>query len=155
MRHSKPYSVCSSPVFALHILTDCPCTFAALIGYWLAPFCAVVFTEHFLFRRTFAAYNVLGAWDDPRHPNLPRPYPALCAFAVSIAFIVLCMEQQWYTGPIARQGTGDLGMILGFAVSVPVYAAARCVQLNWSSLRKRMGSLEGLRRRSHEGDARY
>ncbi|TBU25726.1 permease for cytosine/purines, uracil, thiamine, allantoin-domain-containing protein [Dichomitus squalens] len=121
-------------------------TILALIGYWIAPFCAVVLTEHFLIRRTFAAYNVPGAWDNPRHPNLPTPYPALCAFAVSIAFIVLCMQQQWWTGPVARQGTGDLGMLLGFVASVPVYAGARYAELNWSSLKKRMGSLEGLRR---------
>ncbi|KAI0753335.1 permease for cytosine/purines, uracil, thiamine, allantoin-domain-containing protein [Daedaleopsis nitida] len=99
----------------------------ALIGYWLAPFCAIVVTEHFVFRRTYAAYDVLAAWDTPRHPNLPRPYPALCALAVSTVFIVLSMQQQWFTGPIAQRGTGDLGMLLGFAVSVVVYTGARWV----------------------------
>ncbi|RDX42874.1 hypothetical protein OH76DRAFT_1447780 [Lentinus brumalis] len=100
----------------------------ALIGYWTAPFCAIVMTEHFLFRRTYAAYAVRAAWDDPHHLNLPRPWPALCALAASIVFIVLCMQQVWFTGPVARRGTGDLGMILGFVVSVPVYAGARCLE---------------------------
>ncbi|KAI0332191.1 hypothetical protein GY45DRAFT_1218764, partial [Cubamyces sp. BRFM 1775] len=100
----------------------------ALIGYWLAPFCAIVMTEHFLFRRSsysLAAYNVPAAWDDPRHPNLARGFAALCTLCASVAVIVPCMQQEWYTGPIARRGTGDLGMIAGFVVGVPVYAAAR------------------------------
>ncbi|KAM5536808.1 hypothetical protein V8D89_009526, partial [Ganoderma adspersum] len=112
-------------------------TILALIGYWIAPFCAVVFTEHFLFRRSFSAYDVPNAWDDPHHPNLPRPYPALCALAASIVLIVLCMEQKWWTGPVAKRGTGDLGMLLGFVVSVAVYAAARWVELNWGSMEQR------------------
>lgn len=98
---------------------------AALIGYWLAPFCAIVITEHVLFRRTYSAYNVRDAWDDPQHPNLPRPWPALCALVVSSALIVLCMQQEWYTGPIARMGSGDIGMLVGFVVSVVVYAGVR------------------------------
>ncbi|KAI1792437.1 permease for cytosine/purines, uracil, thiamine, allantoin-domain-containing protein [Ganoderma leucocontextum] len=126
------YTVCTSfmtihrafarlPRFVVAVIS----TIVPLIGYWLAPFCAVVFTEHFLFRRSFSVYDVGTAWDDPHHPNLPRPYPALCALAASIGVIVLCMQQKWWTGPVARRGTGDLGMILGFVVSVAVYAAAR------------------------------
>ena len=67
MRHSKLYSVRVSTVFVLHMLTECPYLFVALIGYWLAPFCAVVFTEHFLFRRAggpLGGYN-LDDWDTP------------------------------------------------------------------------------------------
>ena len=98
---------------------------AALIGYWIAPFCAIALTEHFLFRRSYAAYAVADAWDDPRHPDLPRPYAALCALAGSAALIVLCMQQEWFTGPIARLGTGDVGMLVGFVLSVGVYAGVR------------------------------
>ncbi|PIL29169.1 transporter [Ganoderma sinense ZZ0214-1] len=112
-------------------------TILTLIGYWNAPFCAIVLTEHFLFRRSFSAYDVPHAWDSPNHPNLPRPYPALCALAASIVLIVLCMEQKWWTGPVAKHGTGDLGMLLGFVVSVPVYAGARWAELNWGSMEKR------------------
>ena len=105
--------------------------YTALIGYWIAPFCAIAMTEHFLFRRSYTAYAVHAAWDDARHPNLPRAWPSLCALAVSIVFIVLCMQQEWWTGPVAQLGTGDLGMILGFVVSALVYAAARALERRW------------------------
>ena len=34
---------------------------------------------------------------------------------------------------MAKRGTGDLGMILGFVVSVAVYAVARWIELHWGS----------------------
>ncbi len=123
-----------------YFIPTCSPRISALIGYWIAPFCAVVLTEHFVFRRSFSAYDVAHAWDDPHHPSLPRPYPALCALAASVGVIVLCMQQKWWTGPVAKKGTGDLGMILGFVVSVPVYAGARWVELNWGSMEKRKRS---------------
>ncbi|KAI9056492.1 hypothetical protein FKP32DRAFT_1469921 [Trametes sanguinea] len=110
----------------------------ALIGYWLAPFCAIALTEHFLFRRAFSAYAVASAWDSPRDPSLARGAAACCALAASVALIVPCMQQVWFTGPIAaRGGTGDLGMIVGFVVSVPVYAAARWAERWWAARRER------------------
>ncbi|KAI0357669.1 hypothetical protein OH77DRAFT_1286490 [Trametes cingulata] len=114
----------------------------ALIGYWIAPFCAIVMTEHFLFRRgsySLAAYDVPHAWSDPAHPNLPRGPAAFCALGAAVALIVPCIQQAWFTGPIAARGnTGDLGMVVGFAVSVPVYAAARGAEVWWTR-RRRMG----------------
>lgn len=102
------------------------------IGYWLAPFCAVVLTEHVVFRRgRWAAYDVARAWDRAGHPNLPRGYAAVCTFAATVGFIVLCMQKQWWTGPLARTGTGDVGMLLGFVVGVLVYLCARWLELRW------------------------
>ncbi|KAI0772946.1 permease for cytosine/purines, uracil, thiamine, allantoin-domain-containing protein [Trametes elegans] len=105
-----------------------------LIGYWIAPFCAIVMTEHFVFRRgsfSLGAYAVPAAWDDPRHPNLARGFAAPCALLAAIALIVPCIQQAWFTGPIAAHGTGDLGMLAGFVVSVPVYAGARWLERWW------------------------
>ncbi|EIW53292.1 uncharacterized protein TRAVEDRAFT_154691 [Trametes versicolor FP-101664 SS1] len=104
----------------------------ALIGYWLAPYCAIALTEHYLFRRgsySLTAYDVPNAWDTPRHPNLPSGFAAMCALGASVAIIVPCIQQVWYTGPIAAHGTGDIGMLMGFVVSVPVYALARAAEL--------------------------
>ncbi|KAI0649846.1 permease for cytosine/purines, uracil, thiamine, allantoin-domain-containing protein [Trametes meyenii] len=120
----------------------------ALIGYWIAPFCAIVMTEHFVFRRNYslAAYNVPDAWDDPSHPNLARSWAALAALAAAVAIIVPCIQQTWYTGPIAERGsTGDLGMLVGFVVSVPAYAAARSVECWWAGRgRKRESGSSGM-----------
>ena len=38
------------------------------------------------------------------------------------------MSQVWYTGPIARSGTGDLGILTGSAVAGVVYVGARSVE---------------------------
>ncbi|KAI0363971.1 hypothetical protein BV20DRAFT_957222 [Pilatotrama ljubarskyi] len=135
----------------------------ALIGYWITPFCAIVMTEHFLFRRgsySLAAYDVPNAWSNPAHPNLPRGFAAFCALAAAVALIVPCIQQEWFTGPIAARGnTGDLGMIIGFAVSVPVYAGARWVEIWWMRrrrLQKRRKDSEarGMREESGEGIGR-
>ncbi|KAI0634352.1 permease for cytosine/purines, uracil, thiamine, allantoin-domain-containing protein [Trametes polyzona] len=113
----------------------------ALIGYWLAPYCAIALTEHFIFRRgSYAptAYPVRAAWDRPRHGGLPSGAAAACALAASAALIVPCIEQAWFTGPIAARGTGDLGVLVGFVVAVPVYAGARGAEV-WYVARSRKG----------------
>ena len=104
-------------------------TYTALIGYWLAPFCAILLTEHVLFRRrSFAAYDVAGAWDTPSHPDLASPWPGLATVAVTVALVTLCMQQAWWTGPIAARGTGDIGMVVGFGVSALVFATTRALE---------------------------
>ena len=35
------------------------------------------------------------------------------------------MSQAWYTGPIARAGTGDIGIFTGFVVSGVLYLVLR------------------------------
>ncbi|OBZ65621.1 Purine-cytosine permease fcyB [Grifola frondosa] len=108
----------------------------SLIGYWLAPFCAIVLTEHFVFRRgPWSSYDVLEAWDKPQHPNLPRGYAAAVTLAISIGLIVVCMQQAWWTGPVARKGTGDVGMLVGFVGSVAVYLCARWLEKRWTKTR--------------------
>ena len=38
------------------------------------------------------------------------------------------MSQVWYTGPIARSGTGDIGILTGSVVAAVVYVGARSVE---------------------------
>ena len=104
-----------------------------MIGYWLGPWVGIVLTEHVLFRRaSWSDYNPLLAWNKPQHPNLARSYAAIFTFVTSVAPIVLCMAQEWWTGPVARAGAGDVGMIVAFAYSVGVFAFARWLELRWS-----------------------
>ena len=106
----------------------------AFVGYWLAPFCSIVLTEHFIFRKsTYSSYDVLEAWNKPDHPNLPRSYASSFTFAATVGFIVLCMQKQWWTGPIARTGTGDVGMLLGFLFGVLVYTCTRWAEKAWEA----------------------
>lgn len=101
----------------------------SFIGYWLGPFIAVVLTEHVVFRRRWRAYAVGAAWDVPAHPRLARGYAAVWTLLSAVPLIAVCMAQGWWTGPVARSGTGDIAMIVSFAYSVPMYAAARALEL--------------------------
>ncbi|OCH88731.1 hypothetical protein OBBRIDRAFT_733921 [Obba rivulosa] len=104
----------------------------SLIGYWLAPYFAVTLVEHVVFRRRhYSEYAVEQAWNKPNHPNLPRGYASVLTFACAVGLIVVCMEQVWYTGPIARAGTGDIGMLVGFVGGIIVYVCARWAERRW------------------------
>lgn len=106
------------------------------VGYWNAPFCAIVLAEHFVFRKNrWSSYHVLDAWNKPDHPNLARGYAAVFTFVVAIGFVVMCMDQAWWVGPIARAGTGDIGMLCGFTLSIPLFVCARWLERVWSGVK--------------------
>ena len=86
---------------------------------------AIVLTEHFLFRRSFKNYNIV-AWD--KASLLPPGIAAFLAFCGSFVIIAPSMKQSWYTGPIAKAGTGDIGVFTGFAVAVILYAGLRFLE---------------------------
>lgn len=71
------------------------------------------------------------AWDKPRHPNLASGYAAIWTIISSIGLIVVCMSQEWWTGPVANAGTGDIAMIVSFAYSVVMYTISRSLELRW------------------------
>ncbi|KAI0080384.1 hypothetical protein K474DRAFT_1589852 [Panus rudis PR-1116 ss-1] len=99
----------------------------SFIGYWLAPFLAIVLTEHFVFRKgRWASYNVELAWNQPKY--LPKGYAAVLTFACTVGVIVVCMSQEWWTGPVARAGTGDVGMIVGFASAIVLFIVCRSIE---------------------------
>lgn len=104
---------------------------SGFIGYWVGPFIAIVLTEHVVFRRSWSAYQVEEAWDKPRHPNLASGYAAIWTIVSSIGLIVVCMSQEWWTGPVANAGTGDIAMIVSFAYSVVMYTISRSLELRW------------------------
>ncbi|KAJ7669418.1 purine-cytosine permease [Mycena polygramma] len=94
-----------------------------LIGYWSASFAGIVTIEHVIFRRCdFARYN-LEHWKDPK--KLPPGLAALLSFFGSFALIMPCMEQTWFVGPIAKAGTGDIGLVVGFFTGGALYWALR------------------------------
>lgn len=38
------------------------------------------------------------------------------------------MSQAWYVGPVARDGTGDIGILVGSAAVILVYPVFRSVE---------------------------
>ncbi|GJE86337.1 purine-cytosine permease [Phanerochaete sordida] len=105
----------------------------SFIGYWLGPFIAIVLTEHFVFRRRWAAYAVGDAWNVAAHPRLARGYAAVWTLLSSVPLIAVCMSQAWWTGPVAARGTGDIAMIVSFVYSALMYAGARTLELRWTA----------------------
>ncbi|KAJ7636859.1 cytosine-purine permease [Roridomyces roridus] len=101
-------------------------TFLDIIGYWTGSFSAIILMEHVVFRRLeFTRYKV-EEWNNPR--KLPPGLAAVLAFALSFALIVPCMDQSFFVGPLAKKGTGDLGIMVGFALTCITYTALRAVE---------------------------
>ena len=108
-----------------------PATFSnghcpGIIGYWSTAFAAIVLSEHFFFRSNkFASYTV-GDWDNPE--RLPIGIAAILAFAGAFGVIVPSMSQTEYTGPIAKAGTGDIGVLTGFLTGTILYGVSRTLE---------------------------
>lgn len=97
--------------------------YTGIIGYWSVAFAGIILTEHVVFRRgDFSRYNV-DEWNKPR--RLPVGLAALLAFGCAFGIIVPCMSQVWYVGPIAKAGSGDIGIIVGFIMATLVYLVLR------------------------------
>ena len=65
--------------------------FMNFIGYWLAIYEGIAFTDHFWFRRGFKGYNA-SDYDNPK--ALPPGIAAVAAFCVGICGMVLGKSQQ-------------------------------------------------------------
>lgn len=97
-----------------------------VIGYWSTVFAAIVLAEHLLFRANDWARYDPAQWSRAR--ALPPGFAAVAAFLCACGIIVPCMAQVWYTGPIARAGTGDIGIVVGFVLAAGVYPVFRAVE---------------------------
>ncbi|KAM0497905.1 hypothetical protein D7B24_005359 [Verticillium nonalfalfae] len=96
--------------------------FVAVIAYWSAAFIGIVLVEHFVFRKAnYKAYNH-DEWNDAS--RLPSGLAAIGAGFLSFGLIIPCMDQAWYTGPIAKT-TGDLGFEVAFVLSSLLYLPLR------------------------------
>lgn len=101
--------------------------FMNFIGYWLAIYEGIAFSEHFLYKHGMNGY-VPEHYDQPS--KLPPGFAAILAFCFGIAGMVTGMSQVWYVGPIALHAGeapygGDVGFELGFAFSFTSYAVLR------------------------------
>jgi NCS1 family nucleobase:cation symporter-1 len=93
------------------------------IGYWIAPFCAVVMIDwHYekdLYTPSYLR-NALGF----RH--LASGWPAIAAFVLGFAAMLPFMNTSLITGPVAKAlHGGDLAFYVGFVVTGALYYALR------------------------------
>lgn len=105
--------------------------FMNFIGYWLAIYEGIAFTDHFLFKRGFGGYNP-ELYDHPE--KLPPGFAAVLAFCFGVAGMVTGMSQVWFVGPIALHAGeapygGDVGFELGFAFAAASYFVLRHIEL--------------------------
>jgi NCS1 family nucleobase:cation symporter-1 len=91
--------------------------FLFLLGYWVAPWLAVVFADYFLVQR--------GAYRQAMFYDRSGVRPGLWAWLAGVVAAVPFMNQTIFVGPIARQapGLGDVAYFVGFVVAGLVYLA--------------------------------
>ncbi|KAL2862507.1 purine-cytosine permease family protein [Aspergillus lucknowensis] len=99
--------------------------FLYVIAYWSAAFVSIVAVEHFLFRGGDCTRYPHESWDKAK--QLPSGLAALGAMALSFGFIVPCMGQVWFTGPIAKT-TGDIGFEIALVLAGLLYVPLRWVE---------------------------
>lgn len=102
-----------------------PCL-SGVIGYWSIAFAGIVLTEHFIFRKNSFSEYLVEYWDTPS--RLPLGAAALLAFFGAFGIMIPSMSQAFYKGPIARAGSGDIGIIVGFVTTVGLYIVFRTVE---------------------------
>ncbi|KAG1755708.1 hypothetical protein EDB19DRAFT_1891928 [Suillus lakei] len=89
-----------------------------IIGYWSS---AIILTEHDQYPiTTWASYALL-----------PSSIPAVVAFMCACGALVLFMSQAGYVGPVARKGSGDVSVFVGFVVRDVAYASSRSFEKMW------------------------
>lgn len=102
-----------------------------VIGYWSSVFAAIILTEHVLFRRASFSEDQYPITTWASYTLLPSGIPAVVAFACGCGALVPFMSQAWYVGPVARHGSGDVGVYVGFVVGAITYALARGFEKLW------------------------
>lgn len=97
----------------------------ALIGYWSAAFVGIVVTEHWVFRVADCETYDHEAWNDAS--LLPVGIAALASGVLSFGLVIPCMDQVWWTGPIAKT-TGDIGFEVALILSAILYVPLRWLE---------------------------
>jgi len=107
--------------------------FMDMIGYWLAIYEGIAFSDHFFFKKGMNGYNPQ-FYDQPK--ALPPGIAAVAAFCFGVAGMVTGMSQVWFVGPIALHAGeapfgGDVGFELGFAFAFTSYIFLRKLELHF------------------------
>ncbi|KAG5979135.1 hypothetical protein E4U55_005537 [Claviceps digitariae] len=99
--------------------------FMSLISYWSASFVGIVIADHVVIRRCrFDSYD-LSIWNTGN--KLPLGIAAIASAALSMCLVVPCVQEEWYTGPIASKA-GDIGFEVAFTLSAVAYMPLRLLE---------------------------
>lgn len=111
---------------AIHSFYEAMTNFLYIIGYWAGSYTSVVLLEFVYFRKCDGDSYDHAIWDD--RGELPPGYAAAAASLLPWAMVIPCMDQSWYTGPIAKI-TGDLGFEVAMALSFILYIPFRHLEI--------------------------
>jgi NCS1 family nucleobase:cation symporter-1 len=93
------------------------------IGYWIAPFCAIVMIDWQYNRQRYTPSFLRNAL---MFRSLGRGWPAIAAFVVGYGAMVPFMNTSIVAGPVATALHGaDLAFYVGFIVTGALYLALR------------------------------
>jgi NCS1 family nucleobase:cation symporter-1 len=93
------------------------------VGYWIAPFCAIVMID---WRSGRPRYTPSALRTALLFRNLGGGWPAIVAFALGFAAMVPFMNTSIIAGPVATALHGaDLAFYVGFGVTAALYVALR------------------------------
>jgi len=96
------------------------------VGYWSTIWAVILVLEHIIFRKNSWSNYDITDWNKPH--KLPLGIAAVLSFLCGCGIIVPSMAQVWYTGPIAKAGTGDIGILTGSAVVILTYPPLRTLE---------------------------
>ncbi|KAL1303004.1 hypothetical protein AAFC00_003320 [Neodothiora populina] len=106
--------------------------FLSLLGYWGTSFFAILWIEHYVFRKGKTENYDLDGWNDPK--RLPHGLAALVAFLVGVVGWCMGMVETWFTGPIGAligSGGGDIANELTLGFTIILYLPLRWLELKY------------------------
>ncbi|CAG7950176.1 unnamed protein product [Penicillium salamii] len=106
--------------------------FLSLLGYWNTSFFAILFIEHYYFRKGSLANYDLDAWNDSS--RMPVGYAGLGAFLCGAAGWIVGMVETYYVGALANmigKDGGDIANELALVFSSVSYLPIRKLELRY------------------------
>lgn len=99
---------------AYYVFDSAMSNFLSIIGYNVSIYLGISLGEHFIYRRGFKGYDFTNFND---HKTLPVGIAGVVGFCFGVCSTVLCMNQTWYQGVIAKK-IGEYGGDISFELNI-------------------------------------
>lgn len=116
---------------AYYVFEQTMSNFLSIIGYNVSIYLGIALTEHFIYRKGFKGYDVSNFSD---RSTLPVGFAGISGFLFGVASTVLCMDQTWYQGVIAKKfgpSGGDISFELNMVFAFVGYNLVRPFELKY------------------------